>query len=48
MKKKIVVEKQKFDAVLAELLKREPLPMRQIKTIGKRSKGPLIQKRSES
>jgi hypothetical protein len=48
MKKKIVVEKREFDAVLSQLLKGSPTPMKQIKTRGKRGKGPLIPKRSES
>ena len=48
MKKKIVVEKKEFDAVLSQLLKSSPTPMKDIKTSGKRGKGPLIQKRSES
>jgi hypothetical protein len=48
MKKKIVVEKEKFDGVLSQLLKGSPTPMKEIKTNGKRGKGPLIPKRSES
>jgi hypothetical protein len=48
MKKKIVVEKKEFDAVLSQLLKTSPIPMKDIKTSGKRRKGLLIQKQSES
>jgi hypothetical protein len=48
MKKKIIVEKPKFDAVLSQLLKTPPIPMKQIKTAGKRPKGSFIPKRSES
>jgi hypothetical protein len=48
MKKKIIVEKKEFDAVLSNLLRTSPIPMKQIKTSGKRGKGPLIPKRSES
>jgi hypothetical protein len=45
MRKKIVVEKEKFDAVLAALLKSKPIERSQIKTSGKRgSKAPLFQK----
>lgn len=47
MKKKIVVEKKDFDAALTELLKAKPSPMKSI-TSGKRTKGTLIPKRSES
>lgn len=48
MKKKIVVEKEKFDAVLARLLQAKPIPMKSIKTSGKRPKGMLIPKQSGS
>ena len=48
MKKKIVVEKGKFDAVLSQLLKTSPIPMKQIKTSGKRRSGQLIPKQSGS
>ena len=48
MKKKIVVEKEKFDAALVSLLKAEPMPMKSIKTTGKRPKGMLIPKQSGS
>jgi hypothetical protein len=48
MKKKIVVEKEKFDAALSQLLKTGPVPMKQIKTSGKRRSGQLIPKQSES
>jgi len=43
MKKKIIVEKEKFDAALASLLKAKPVPMKKIKTTGKRPKGPFFQ-----
>jgi hypothetical protein len=47
MKKKLVVEKKKFDAVLSQLLKMKPLPMKQLKTRlktrgRKGSKAPII------
>lgn len=43
MKKKIVVEKKKFDAVLSALLKSKPLPFEKIKSTGKRgSKAPIF------
>lgn len=48
MKRKIVVEKEKFDAVLSRLLKASPIPMKKIKTTGKRPKGTLIPKQSGS
>jgi len=48
MKKKIIIEKEKFDAVLSGLLKAKPIPMKSIKTSGKRPKGQLIPKQSES
>jgi hypothetical protein len=48
MKRKIVVEKEKFDAVLGQLLKAKPVPMKKIKTTGKRSKGTMFPARSES
>ena len=48
MKKKIVVEKKKFDGVLSQLLKTPPIPMKQIKTSGKRPKGQFIPKQSGS
>jgi hypothetical protein len=45
MKKKIVVEKEKFDAVLSALLKSKPIGRKAMKTAGKRgSKVPLFQK----
>ncbi len=45
MKKKITVEKEKFDAVLSALLKSKPIERSQIKTSGKRgSKAPLFTK----
>ncbi len=45
MKKKIVVEKEKFDAVLSDLLRSKPIERKNIKTSGKRgSKAPLFQK----
>lgn len=48
MKRKIIVEKEKFDAALAILLKAKPAPMKSIKTTGKRPKGTLIPKQSGS
>jgi len=48
MRKKLVVEKEKFDAVLSQLIHTKPIPMKSIKTSGKRSKGQLIPKQSES
>jgi hypothetical protein len=45
MKKKIVVEKEKFDAVLSALLRSKPIERKRIKTSGRRgSKAPLFQK----
>lgn len=44
-KKKIVVDKKKFDTVLAALLNSPPIERKKIKTSGKRgSKAPLFQK----
>ena len=43
MKKKIVADKQKFDAVLAQLLKMKPIAAKDIKTRGRKgSKAPII------
>jgi hypothetical protein len=48
-KRRVVVEKQKFDAVLSQLLKMAPIPAKQIKSFRKRSPKPLFPaKRSES
>lgn len=45
MKKKIFVEKQKFDAALGALLKAKPIPRKGITTQGKRGpKTPIFQK----
>ena len=45
MKKKIIVEKEKFDAVLRALIESKPIRRKSIKTSGKRgSKAPLFQK----
>ena len=33
-KRKLVVEKEKFDSVLAQLLKMKPMPMKQLRTRG--------------
>ena len=45
MKRKIIVEKEKFDAVLSALLKSKPIERKNIKTSGKRgTKAPLFQK----
>ncbi len=48
MKKRIVVEKAKFDAVLSQLLKTRPLPMSKVKTAGRRSKSTVIPPQSKS
>jgi hypothetical protein len=50
MGKKIVVEKEKFDAVLSQLLKMKPIPMKKLKTSGRKgSKAPMFSpKRSAS
>ena len=43
MKKKLTVEKEKFDAVLAKLLSMKPIPMKNLKTRGRKgSKAPII------
>ncbi len=45
MKRKVLVEKEKFDAVLSVLLKSKPIGRKAIKTNGKRgSKTALFQK----
>ena len=45
MKKKVFVEKEKFDAVLSALLKSKPIERKSIKTSGKRGpKTPLFPK----
>jgi hypothetical protein len=45
VKKRIVVEKKKFDTVLVALLKSKPIERKNIKTSGKRGpKTPLFQK----
>jgi hypothetical protein len=42
-KKKLVVEKEKFDAVLSKLLNMKPIPMKEIKTRGRKgSKAPIV------
>jgi hypothetical protein len=46
--KKVIVEEGKFNAVLGQLLKAKPVPMKKIKTTGKRPKGSLFPARSES
>jgi hypothetical protein len=49
MKKKILVEKRKFDAVLSALLKAKPIPARKIKTTGKRGpKTPMFAPKQDS
>ena len=48
MKKKIIVEKEKFDMALVSLLKAKPVPMKSIKTTGKRPKGTMFPKQSGS
>jgi hypothetical protein len=47
-KKRIIVEEVKFKSVLGQLVKTKPIPMKKIKTTGKRPKGSLFPKRSES
>jgi hypothetical protein len=47
-KQKLLVDEGRFDAVLSRLLKTKPIPMKQIKTTGKRPKGTLIPKQSGS
>jgi len=45
MKKRLFVEKQKFDAAISALLKTKPIERKRIKTSGKRGpKTPLFQK----
>jgi hypothetical protein len=45
MKKKIVVEKEKFDAVMSALLKSKPISRKEIKTAGKHgTRTPILQK----
>lgn len=45
MKKRILVEKDKFDAVLKALLDTKPIERKKIKTSGKRGpKTPIFQK----
>jgi hypothetical protein len=49
VKKRVAVEKKKFDAVLAALLGSKPKPQSEIKTSGKRGpKCPMFPKRSAS
>jgi hypothetical protein len=48
IKKTLLVEKDEFDKVLSQLLKTAPIPMKDIKTSGKRRSGQLISKRSGS
>lgn len=47
---KVEVEEKDFDAVLAQLVKMKPIPMKKVKTSGRKgSKAPLFRpKRSES
>jgi len=41
--KKVIVEKAKFDAVLKKLLEMKPMPMKSLKTGGRKgSKAPII------
>jgi hypothetical protein len=43
MKKKILVDKNKFDSVLSQLLKMKPMPMKRLKTRGRKgSKAQII------
>ena len=46
--KKVIVEEGKFDSVLGQLLKAKPIPMKKIKTSGKRPKGTLFPAQSKS
>jgi hypothetical protein len=47
--KKLLVEKQKFDAVLSNLLKAKPMPMKSVKTQGKHGpKSQVIPRQLES
>ena len=48
MKKKVYVEKDKFDAVLSALLKTKPIAEGKIKTEGRGLKTPMFSKRSKS
>jgi hypothetical protein len=42
-KKPVVVEEEKFDAVLAKLLEKKPIPMKGLKTRGRKgSKAPMF------
>jgi hypothetical protein len=48
-KQRIVVEKEKFDNLLSQLIKTKPVPLEKVKTKGKKgSKKPLFQKPSGS
>lgn len=42
MGKRVRVEKEKFDAVISQLLKTKPIPTGQIKSYRKRSPKPLF------
>jgi len=42
MKKKLVVEKEKFDAVLTKLIHTKPVPRTSIKASSKRSPKPIL------
>jgi hypothetical protein len=43
MKKRVLVEEEKFDAVLAKLLEKKPIPMKGLKTRGRKgSKAPMF------
>jgi hypothetical protein len=42
--RRVRVEKEKFDAVLSQLLKMDPIPTKQIKSYRKRSPKPLFPK----
>ncbi len=46
--KRIIVKKDKFDAVLSQLLKTKPLPMKQVKTAGRRTSKSVIPAQSKS
>jgi hypothetical protein len=44
--RRVRVEKEKFDAVLSQLLRMDPIPTKQIKSYRKRSPRPLFPKKA--
>jgi hypothetical protein len=48
MKDKIEVELEEFNRTILKLLKAKPKPMKSIKTTGKRPKGKMFPRKSES